>query len=131
MRDKGEVGADLYVEDSPENIRALRACNKEVIILSNPTNVELAPGPGGRADGWLAAEEMIRRRYYDWLDGHDLARPPGGWPRAGLGNGRPVTYCIVAGQLRLGVLSPKTSSCIGARYWGIKMPAAPDPRERM
>ena len=77
MRDKGEVGADLYVEDSPENIRALRARSKEVIILSNPTNKELAPGPGGRADGWLAAEEMIRRRYYDWLEGHDLARPPG------------------------------------------------------
>jgi hypothetical protein len=77
MRDKGEVGADLYVEDSPENILALRARNKEVIILSNPTNVGLADDPGGRADGWLAAEKMIRRRYYDWLDEHGLARPPG------------------------------------------------------
>ena len=77
MRDKGEVGADLYVEDAPDNILALRARNKDVIILSNPTNVDLDDDPGGRAGGWLEAEKMIRRRYYDWLDRHGLARPPG------------------------------------------------------
>jgi hypothetical protein len=77
MRDKGEVGADLYVEDSPDNIRALRARNKEVITFSNPTNVDLADEPGGRAHGWLEAEKMIRQRYYHWLDRHELARPPG------------------------------------------------------
>jgi len=77
MRDKGEVGAALYVEDSPENIQDLRAGNKEVLIFSNPTNENLADEPGGRARGWVEAEEMIRQRYYDWLDEHRLARPPG------------------------------------------------------
>ena len=76
MSDKGEVGAALYVEDSPENIEDLRGRTKEVLILSNPTNVHLPDEPGGRAHGWGEAEDMIRERYYLWLDDHNLARPP-------------------------------------------------------
>jgi hypothetical protein len=70
----------------------------------------------GRADGWLEAGKMIRRRYHDWLDGHGPCAASGGWPRVELGNVLPATYCIVAVQLRLGVLSPKISS-VSARYW--------------
>ena len=40
MRDEGDVGADLYVEDSPDNIKAL-ALERDVIILDNPTNRDL------------------------------------------------------------------------------------------
>src|SRR5690348_15245755 len=75
MRDKGEVGADLYVEDSPDNIVALRRSEKDVIILSNTTNETLEDDPGGRARGWSEAEHAIRDRYYHWLDERHLDRP--------------------------------------------------------
>lgn len=82
MRDKGEVGANLYLEDSPENIAGLRGRDKDVLILSNATNETLPDQPGGRARGWAEAEDMIREHYYSWLDKHNLARPvaPGAEP---------------------------------------------------
>lgn len=76
MRDKGEVGADLYVEDSPENIKSLRSLGRDVIILDNATNRMLEDEPGGRARDWQSAEAMIRERYYRWLDDQQLDRPP-------------------------------------------------------
>lgn len=75
MRDKGEVGADLYVEDSPENIKSLRSLGRDMIILDNATNRMLDDEPGGRACDWQSAEAMIRERYYRWLDDHQLDRP--------------------------------------------------------
>ncbi|MGB2758061.1 MAG: 5'-nucleotidase [Acidimicrobiia bacterium] len=62
MREKGAVGADLYVEDSPENIEKLRGAGADVLIFSNPTNAHLEAGPSGRADSWAQAEELIRQR---------------------------------------------------------------------
>lgn len=76
MRDKGDVGADVYVEDSPENIKSLRCLGQYVIILDNATNRDLDDEPGGRARDWALAEAMIRRRYHRWLDEHRLERPP-------------------------------------------------------
>lgn len=89
MRDKGEVGADLYIEDAPDNVTSLRALGEDVIILDNATNRELDDEPGGRALNWESAEEMIRHRYYRWLDDHELDRPsrPGvepDWSKPGL-----------------------------------------------
>lgn len=89
MREKGEVGANLYVEDSPENIIDLRHRQKDVLILSNPTNEDLPDEPGGRAHDWAEAEDLIRHRYYHaWLDQHGLEHPPGDgqepdWAKAG------------------------------------------------
>lgn len=92
MREKGEVGATLYVEDSPENIRELRARGKDVLIFSNPTNEDLPDEPGGRAREWIEAESLIRQRYYDWLNDHELAHPPaiGREPDWATYNARPV-----------------------------------------
>ncbi|TVS16923.1 MAG: 5'-nucleotidase [Gammaproteobacteria bacterium] len=59
MRDKAAVGADLYVEDSPDNIRALRESGHEVLVLRNSTNRDL-PGPG--ADDWEAVERFVEAR---------------------------------------------------------------------
>src|SRR6266550_930670 len=42
MRRKGDVGADLYVEDSPENVEDLRAAGKPVLILTNPASERMA-----------------------------------------------------------------------------------------
>lgn len=77
MRDKGAVGADLYVEDSPDNILALRRLNQDVIIMDNPTNRNIADLPGGRARSWEEAESMIRNQYYEWLDQKRLDKPAG------------------------------------------------------
>jgi hypothetical protein len=77
MRDKGEVGAHLYVEDSPTNIADLRQLGKDVLIFSNPTNRDVVDEPGGRAGTWADAEERIRDRYHSWLDQRGLERPAG------------------------------------------------------
>lgn len=92
MRDKRDVGADLYVEDSPENVRLLRALGNNVIVLDNATNRDIPDEPGGRARSWAQAEEMIRSRYYRWLDDHQLEPPPApgiepDWAKPG---GKPV-----------------------------------------
>jgi beta-phosphoglucomutase-like phosphatase (HAD superfamily) len=59
MRDKAAVGADLYVEDSPANIRALRDTGHEVLVLRNSTNRDL-PGPG--AETWDEVEAFVEAR---------------------------------------------------------------------
>lgn len=76
MRDKGAVGADLYVEDSPSNVQALRGLGQPVLIMDNPTNRTIPDEPGGRALDWGEAEDMIRCHYYRWLDEAGLERPP-------------------------------------------------------
>jgi 5'(3')-deoxyribonucleotidase len=58
LKDKVEVGADVYVEDSPDNIRALRDEGKRVIIFSNPTNREEAEEL--RAEKWADVERLVR-----------------------------------------------------------------------
>ncbi|MDZ7826373.1 MAG: 5'-nucleotidase [Gammaproteobacteria bacterium] len=59
MRDKGEVGADLYIEDSPANIERLRAEGNEVIVLRNSTNRGVAE-PG--AVDWADIERQVLAR---------------------------------------------------------------------
>ena len=59
MRDKSAVGADLYLEDSPSNIAALRADGNDVIVVSNSTNLDL---PGPRALDWDEIERMVLER---------------------------------------------------------------------
>lgn len=76
MRDKGEVGAHLYVEDAPHGVEALRGAGRDVLIISNSTNAHLPDEPGGRVADWIGAEGFIRSRYYVWLDERGLARPP-------------------------------------------------------
>jgi 5'(3')-deoxyribonucleotidase len=77
MREKGAVGADLYIEDTPDNIKALRDDGKRVIIFDNSTNHQVSDDPGGRAHNWKEAERMVRGHYYSWLDERGLQRPPG------------------------------------------------------
>jgi 5'-nucleotidase len=47
--DKPNVGADLYVDDSPKNIVALREAGKAAIVFDQPYNREL---PAPRAHSW-------------------------------------------------------------------------------
>lgn len=60
--DKSAVGADLYVEDSPVNVEALRQGGHPTIVFSNSTNRHL---PGPRAETWAQVYDLVieeRRR---------------------------------------------------------------------
>jgi 5'(3')-deoxyribonucleotidase len=63
MRDKGQVGASLYVEDSPPNIEALQRANKKVIIFSNSTNLDIE---GTRANTWGELEKLVIEELGNW-----------------------------------------------------------------
>lgn len=63
MRDKSAVGADLYIEDSPANIKLLRAGNHETIVFSNSTNQDLA---GPRVESWIEVVDLVMERVGRW-----------------------------------------------------------------
>jgi 5'(3')-deoxyribonucleotidase len=63
MKDKAAVGADLYIDDSPENVKELRAGDHETIIFSNSTNRHLQ---GLRANDWNEAERIVLARMEEW-----------------------------------------------------------------
>jgi 5'(3')-deoxyribonucleotidase len=75
MTEVGDVGADVYVEDSPANIEALQHADKTVLIFSNSTNRHMSDA-AGRAHSWAEAEELIRDIYYGWRKRQQLALPP-------------------------------------------------------
>ncbi|MDK2744339.1 MAG: hypothetical protein NDI90_15635 [Nitrospira sp. BO4] len=65
MKDKAAVGADLYIEDSPNNVEALRASGHTTIVFTNSTNHGL---PGPRADSWNELEPLILREFEHWKE---------------------------------------------------------------
>lgn len=54
--DKPHVGADLYVDDSPANILALRGSGREAIVFDQPYNRHLA---GPRAHDWREVRALV------------------------------------------------------------------------
>ena len=65
MKDKAAVGADLYVEDSPANVEALRADGHETIVFRNSTNRHItAPA----AATWAEVEELVADRQRRWRE---------------------------------------------------------------
>jgi hypothetical protein len=77
MRDKGDVGADLYIEDAPRNIADLRELGKPVIVFENSTNLDVPEGAGGRAKTWDEVEEIARGFYADWTARNGLPESVG------------------------------------------------------
>ena len=63
MRDKAAVGADLYIEDSPSNVLALRADHHDTIVFSNSTNRQI---DGPRAETWGEVETLVADRVRGW-----------------------------------------------------------------
>jgi 5'(3')-deoxyribonucleotidase len=63
MRDKAAVGADLYVEDSPSNVKKLRDDGHETIVFTNSTNRTLA---APRADTWPQVEALVLDAQSRW-----------------------------------------------------------------
>lgn len=56
LGDKPQVEADVYLDDAPHNIAALRSTGAEAIVFSQPYNAEVA---GPRADGWAEVEDLV------------------------------------------------------------------------
>lgn len=63
--DKSTVRADVYVDDSPSVIAALRRAGREVIAFDQPYNRHVA---GPRACNWAGLETMVMRRYRMWAE---------------------------------------------------------------
>ena len=53
---KPEVEADLYVDDAPHNVEALRAAGNDVVVFDQPYNSAVA---GPRARSWAEVEELV------------------------------------------------------------------------
>jgi len=66
MADKGAVGAHVYIDDAPENIKGLRKLGCNTIVYTNSTNRDL---PGPRANDWFEVEEMIMECLEEWKTG--------------------------------------------------------------
>jgi 5'(3')-deoxyribonucleotidase len=66
MKAKGDVGADLYIEDSPNNITALQKSGKNVLIFTNSTNKKV---DGPRANSWEEAEKKVLENLAEWKAG--------------------------------------------------------------
>jgi 5'(3')-deoxyribonucleotidase len=74
MKDKAAVGADLYVEDSPANVRALRADGHPTIVFTNSTNQDL---PGPRAGSWEDVERLVLEAHRAWAGRPDTRQLAG------------------------------------------------------
>lgn len=64
MAAKSSVDADVYVEDSPQNIDALRAAGKHVIVFQNSTNRDIAPPC---ASTWQQVESWVLEHHSNWM----------------------------------------------------------------
>lgn len=63
MKDKAAVGANLYLEDSPDNVRALRQAGLHTLVFTNSTNLDVEPP---RADSWDEVVEYVLQRRDEW-----------------------------------------------------------------
>lgn len=63
MRDKAAVGADLYLEDNPANIEALRSTGHKTIVFTNSINKGVS---GPRANSWNQVEQMVQEELKEW-----------------------------------------------------------------
>ena len=59
VADKTDVGADLYIDDAPHNVAALRKARADVICFDTAYNRDL---PGLRAHNWAEAEHIVLER---------------------------------------------------------------------
>ena len=66
MNDKGAVGANVYIDDTPENIISLRKQGCKTIVFSNSTNRGI---PGPRAENWLDVEKLVMEACEEWKTG--------------------------------------------------------------
>ena len=66
MKDKGAVGAHVYIDDAPQNVINLRKNGCHTIVFTNSTNVYLE---GPRADTWQDIERLVMEAVEEWRTG--------------------------------------------------------------
>jgi 5'(3')-deoxyribonucleotidase len=64
LRDKTMIDANLFIDDSPEQVNALRAAGKAVVCFGDATNVNVSPP---RLEAWPQVEEYVLARQAEWL----------------------------------------------------------------
>jgi hypothetical protein len=57
MKEKAQVGADIYVEDAPDNVTQLREKGLYTICFANSTNLHIS---SPRAASWKEVYDMVR-----------------------------------------------------------------------
>jgi 5'(3')-deoxyribonucleotidase len=77
MESKAAVGADLYIEDAPKNVEALRSAGCDVLVFGNSTNKHV---PAPRATDWDDVQTFVVEKLN--------ARPPLRTDRPGTAKGR-------------------------------------------
>jgi 5'(3')-deoxyribonucleotidase len=75
LPDKAAVGADLYIDDGPDNVRALRGKGHKTIVFSNPTNRDL---DGPRAENWEEVEQLVLAELRQWRGTAEAKEPLAG-----------------------------------------------------
>lgn len=75
LPDKAAVGAHLYIDDTPENVQALRDKGLKTIVYTNSTNREL---DGPRADNWEEVEQLVMAEVEEWRRGPESKTSPAG-----------------------------------------------------
>jgi 5'(3')-deoxyribonucleotidase len=63
MASKSSVDANVYVEDNPVNVEALRRAGKEVMVFRNSTNRNVAPPS---TPDWADVERWVMSKHTDW-----------------------------------------------------------------
>jgi len=56
LGNKPDVGADVYIDDAPHNVEALRAAGNTVIVFDQPYNKDL---DGPRVTSWDQVEDLV------------------------------------------------------------------------
>ncbi|MDR2194947.1 MAG: 5'-nucleotidase [Treponema sp.] len=74
MKDKGAVGAHVYIDDSPDNVVQLRKHGCRTIVFTNSTNHSL---PGPRADSWHDVERLVLDAKEEWTGTPDVSGASG------------------------------------------------------
>lgn len=69
MKNKAAVGADMYIEDTADNVEALRKDGHKTIVFTNSTNKGVDPP---RADTWQDVERLVLEELSVWRDGKAL-----------------------------------------------------------
>lgn len=59
MKQKDQVGADIYIEDSPRNLQSLRARGLYAICFANSTNRHIGEP---RAGSWKGVYELVKKK---------------------------------------------------------------------
>jgi len=65
---KAHVDADVYIDDAPHNVEALRAAGGDVIVFDASYNRDVT---GPRARDWAQAEALVLQRLHAWQDNLD------------------------------------------------------------